>query len=105
MMSEAVALALAVVAGGVLGMIFFGGLWWTVNRGVSSSRPGLWFLISLLVRTIIVLGGFYWVGHTYWQRLGACLLGFIFARLVISRLLRPSTGNPTRKVQEFNHAP
>ena len=36
-------LVLAWVAGVVLGAIFFGGLWWTVRKGVSSKRPALWF--------------------------------------------------------------
>jgi F1F0 ATPase subunit 2 len=104
-MNEIAALALAVVAGAVLGAIFFGGLWWTVSWGIRSSRPALWFLGSLLLRTSMVLGGFYWVGHTDWQRLGACLLGFIVARLLISRLLKPSVENPTRNTQELGHAP
>jgi F1F0 ATPase subunit 2 len=30
-------------AGLLLGAIFFGGLWWTVRKGVSSKRPALWF--------------------------------------------------------------
>ena len=58
-MNEPLMLVLAVVAGVLLGAIFFGGLWWTVRKGVSSTRPALWFLGSLLLRTGIVLAGFY----------------------------------------------
>jgi len=36
-------LILALAAGLVLGAIFFGGLWWTVRKGVSSKYPALWF--------------------------------------------------------------
>ena len=36
--------------GGLLGTMFFGGLWWTVRTGVSSQRPALWFLGSLVLR-------------------------------------------------------
>ena len=32
-MNEALTLVLAWLAGGVLGAIFFGGLWWTVRKG------------------------------------------------------------------------
>jgi heme A synthase len=35
----------------LLGVIFFGGLWWTVRKGLSSKRPALCFFGSLLLRT------------------------------------------------------
>ena len=50
-MSDILALALAFLAGALLGAFFFGGLWWTVQKGVASERPALWFLGSLLLRT------------------------------------------------------
>jgi len=57
-MNETLTLALAWLAGGALGAIFFGGLWWTVRKGVSSPQPALWFFGSLLLRMSIVLAGF-----------------------------------------------
>ena len=35
-MNDMLTLVLAGVAGGILGAIFFGGLWWTVRKGGSS---------------------------------------------------------------------
>ena len=49
-MNEVLTLALALLAGVALGAVFFGGLWWTVRKGVSSKHPALWFLGSLLLR-------------------------------------------------------
>ena len=89
-MHEILALIFTLAAGVVLGAIFFGGLWWTIRKGVASKRPALWFFGSLLLRTSIVLIGFYVViagGH--WQRLLACLLGFVMARLIVTRLIGP----------------
>jgi F1F0 ATPase subunit 2 len=83
---ETLTLVLAWLAGGMLGAIFFGGLWWTMCRGVSSTRPALWFVGSLLLRTGIVLAGFYAVSGSHWRRLVACLLGFVVARIVATRL-------------------
>ena len=40
-MSEALTLILALLAGAVLGTIFFAGLWWTIQRGVSSKQPAV----------------------------------------------------------------
>jgi F1F0 ATPase subunit 2 len=88
---EILPLAGALATGVVLGIMFFGGLWWTVARGVSSPRPALWFVGSKLVRTALALGGFYLVGGGRWERWLLCLLGFVLARLATSRLTRPPT--------------
>lgn len=98
-MSEVMQLTLALLAGVLLGVMFFGGLWWTVRKGVASPRPALWFIGSLLLRTGITLLGFYFVAGADWQRLLACLLGFIVARLIVTRL----TALPM--AQEASHAP
>ena len=68
-MNEVLTLALALAAGVLLGAIFFGGLWLTVRKGVSSKQPALWFFGSLLLRMSIVLGGFYFVSGGHWERL------------------------------------
>ena len=67
-MSDILALALAFLAGALLGVFFFGGLWWTVQKGVTSERPALWFLGSLLLRTGMILAGFYFVSQGHWSR-------------------------------------
>jgi F1F0 ATPase subunit 2 len=87
-MSETPALILALLAGVVLGAIFFGGLWWTVRRGVSSEWPAVWFFGSFLLRTAAALGGFYFVAHGDWRRLVSCLLGFLLARILVAWLAR-----------------
>ena len=87
-MSEAPTLILALLAGVSLGTIFFGGLWWTIRRGVASARPAAWFLGSLVLRAIIAAAGFIFVAQGDWRRLVACLLGFLLARLVVMRLAR-----------------
>ena len=56
-MNEVLLLALALSAGVLLGAIFFGGLWWTVRKGVSSEQPAFWFFGSLLLRMSIALSG------------------------------------------------
>ena len=56
-----------------LGAIFFGGLWWTVRRGISSRRPALWFFGSLLLRMSIALAGFYFVGARTLAAIACCV--------------------------------
>ena len=104
-MNETLMLVLACAAGGGLGAVFFGGLWWTVRKGVSSKQPALWFFVSLLVRMGIALAGFYLIGRGHWERLVACLVGFILARLALMWLARPSADSQTRPAPEASHAP
>ncbi len=99
-MGELVSLAFALAMGILLGAVFYGGLWWTVHRGISPRRAVLWFPASLVLRLSVVLGGFYFVSAGHWQRLLLCLLGFVTARLAVTWLTRPPGENqPPRGVQ------
>ena len=103
-MNETLTLVLAWVAGGVLGTIFFGGLWWTVLKGVSSKQPALWFFGSLLLRMGIALAGFYFVSGGHWDRLLACLLGFVIARFIVMRFTGPPVEHHNSPAKETGHA-
>ena len=103
-MNEGLILAFSSVAGALLGGFFFGGLWWTVRKAVSSRQPALWFLGSMLLRTGIVLPGFYVVSGGDWKRLLASLLGFVIARLIVTRLTRVAQ-QPGQLAQKASHAP
>jgi F1F0 ATPase subunit 2 len=103
-MNEILHVLPALIAGMLLGAMFFGGLWWTVRKGVSSTRPALWFFGSLLLRTSMTLVGFYVVSDGLWERLLVCLLGFTIARLIATRLTRIAE-RPTRVTEEAGHAP
>jgi F1F0 ATPase subunit 2 len=81
-------LALALCAGFALGTAFFGGLWWTVRRGLPSQWAGLWFTGSFLLRTAVTVTGFYFIALGGWKTLTGCLLGFACSRLVVVRLTR-----------------
>ena len=105
-MSDIPALALAFVVGALLGAFFFGGLWWTIQKGVTSARPALWFLGSLLLRTSVILAGFYFVAQGHWSRLLACLVGFLIARgIVVRRLRRAPAEAQIQLKQETSIAP
>ncbi len=88
-LSDSLVWVAALLAGGLLGGVFFGGLWWTVQRAAVSAAPARWFLGSLVTRTVFVLAGFYAVGAGQALRLALCLLGFVLARALVLRFTRP----------------
>ncbi len=87
-MADALPLIAAWLAGAVLSILFFGGLWWTIPRGILSPRPALWFGASLLLRVGAVLGGIYLVGRGDWTRMTACLVGFAMLRPLVLWMTR-----------------
>ena len=104
-MNETLTLVLSWFAGAALGAIFFGGLWWTVRKGMSAKQPAFWFPGSLLLRMGVSLTGFYFVSGGHWERLLLCLLGFVMARPVVVRLTRASGESLAPPVPEASRAP
>lgn len=97
LMSPVFALLLALLAGALLGVFFFVGLWWTVRKLESSKHVALLFLTSMLLRTSVVILGFYFILGDNWQHLIAGLLGFVLARIIVTRLTR-DTGQSKKSI-------
>ena len=93
-MNESTILVPALLAGVALGTVFYGGLWWTVLRSVASRNLSAWLAGSFLLRAGISVCGFYFVAHADWRRLLACLLGFVAARVGVTRLTRMERSGP-----------
>ena len=89
-MNELFILILSLIAGILLGLFYFGGLWLTLKQLSSSGNPFIFTLGSFFGRTVIALIGFYIVARGgYWERLLVCLSGFIFMKIFLVYHLRP----------------
>ena len=88
-MSELLWLAASLIVGIGLGGVYFGGLWWTVNRLMTAKNPVLIAPVSMLVRAAITVAGLYYVSDGRWLRLVVAMAGFIGVRVVLRRLLGP----------------
>jgi F1F0 ATPase subunit 2 len=73
-------LFLAAAGGAVLSALYFGGLWFTVQKMNQVKVPALLFVGSFMVRTIIVLAGFYLVAGVRFDRLAVCFICFLVTR-------------------------
>ncbi len=78
----------ALMAGLLLGALFFGGLWWTVRQGLLSRTPALWFGLSAVVRTGVLFTGLYFIARGSLVSLLVCVLGLLIARAAVTRLTR-----------------
>ena len=84
-MTEAILpLSAALLTGIALGLVFFHGLWLTVNGLDRARRPALRLLASMLIRFGLTLLVFYLLArHGDWSQLLAAAIGFGGARLVM----------------------
>lgn len=76
------------VAGLGLGLFFYGGLWWTVQRMPVVRHPVGLMLASFVIRLGVTMTGFTILVAGDWRRVPAVLLGFILVRLVLVNKLR-----------------
>jgi F1F0 ATPase subunit 2 len=84
-MNETMYILIVFICGVILGVFFFGGLWLTVKKGMTSKMPGLLFIASFFIRTLIALVGFYYLSANNWKNMAACLMGFVLARFIIKQ--------------------
>ena len=84
-MNDWIGIGLSLLGGAALGLLYFGGLWWTVLRLRDANRPLALYLASLGIRIAICLlslSAMLQVGVVYML---AALVGFFVARLALVR--------------------
>ncbi len=81
----------------LLGILFFGGLWFTVKKALTSKKPALWFVGSFILRLGITLIGFYYIAMEDWRRLLICLFGFVIARFIVMRFTKHNDATKINK--------
>jgi F1F0 ATPase subunit 2 len=91
-------LLLAFVGGVAIGIFYFGGLWWTVERLPRAQKPALLATVSFLGRTFVSIFAFFLMMAGSWQRLLVSVLGFLVVRTFMVYRRRPErTASEVRK--------
>lgn len=81
-------LAIGVLVGIGCGVVFFGGLRWTVSKLDSVRRPAAMVISSLLVRTAVVAGAIVLISDGSLARVLAALGGLLVVRTAIVAVVR-----------------
>lgn len=78
----------AVTAGCLVGGLFFGGLWWTVQQLAHTKHVSVMMVVSFVLRTAVMLGVGYAVCGDDFLLLSGYVGGFIISRSLILRKLK-----------------
>jgi len=90
---EAVPVALAAAGGGLIGLLYFGTLWWTVRRLPSARHPAMLVAGSFVIRGAAAAGGIVVVSGGQLLALVAAVAGFLAGRTILIR----AVGKPLRR--------
>jgi F1F0 ATPase subunit 2 len=86
-------MVLGFFAGLLLGLFFFGGLYWSVEKLAQVKNPAILMLLSLLVRMAALMGGFILLFKRSFAEGVAALCGVIFMKfLLIAHAKRKESG-------------
>jgi F1F0 ATPase subunit 2 len=83
----------ALLWGIVLGIFYFGGLWWTVRSLPRTTRPRLQLGLSYVLRTSVALLGFWLILRKDLMAFFLTFVAFFLVRLVLTRRI----GNAERE--------
>lgn len=92
MRSDTLFLIVALADGIGMGVVYFGGLWLTIQILPVSKYPSLIMACSFFIRIAITLFGLYCIIYDgRWDSLLAFMSGFLLMRVILIRQLRKSS--------------
>lgn len=71
------------VLGGLIGWVYFSGLWETVRRLPEAKNPHGLMILSFAARTLFALGGFFILTDGQWERMAAAVAGFFIVKAAL----------------------
>ncbi|MCA9140001.1 MAG: ATP synthase subunit I [Planctomycetales bacterium] len=77
-------LTLAAAVGGILAILYFVGLWWTIRYLPKTRHPLAMYFTSLVARLSVTLLAFWLLIASFpWQSVASCLCGFMIGRMLL----------------------
>ena len=81
----------ALLGGLLTGLLYYGGLWWTLQRLADTQHPGLLLGMSFLARTVIALAALFWFTDLQLSQILVFMVAFVIMRLVLTRRWGPNS--------------
>ena len=82
------AYVLAFGVGIILGLLFFGGLYITVQKMETMKNPGLLMILSFMARMGVLVIAFYFISKVGYKEVLSALAGVILTRFVMTFRMR-----------------
>lgn len=77
----------------LLSAVYFAALWLTIHRAAKLRRPYVWLGLSAMLRIGGLLAGFYVLMNGRWERLVACMVGFVVVRSLCVACVKSAIAN------------
>jgi len=72
----------------ILGLIFFGGLYYTTQKLPKAKKPALLMFSSITIRMIILVGGLYLIFSNEISRLLIAILGVFISKYIVVKYVK-----------------
>lgn len=69
--------------GVILGIVFFGGLYWTIHKLTEVKQPGFLMIGSLIFRMALLLSVLYYVSRSGYKGILYALFGMLLVRIIM----------------------
>ena len=90
---DIIVFVLACLWGVILGLFYFGGLWWTLSSLPKKAKPKIWLGLSYAVRMSVALLGFWIVLGRGLAPFIVTIVMFFLVRFIITRRLCMAGGD------------
>ena len=80
----------------ILGIVFFGGLYLTIGKLQEAKNPSVLFLLSFILRMVILLGGIYFLSRGGYKEVLFALLGILLVKFVMIFAVKRSKEKSTK---------
>jgi F1F0 ATPase subunit 2 len=88
---------IAILIGIVLGIIYFGGLYLSVQKINEVKYPSLLMTLSFVIRMGILVGAFFYLSKSGYKNILFALLGVMAVRLVMTFTIKNQTPNSIKR--------
>lgn len=86
--------------GVILGIIFFGGLYWTVQNLPRAKHPALLMTVSLFFRMGVTVGTFFYVAKGGYKGILLVLAGMLAVRIAMTFTIKNPKEKPKEQLEE-----